>query len=108
MANLAQQSIGIGGLTPAYVAASAGGDSVQPNDRGFLHVKNGAGAPVTVTIAVPGKEYGVDRADVAVAVAAGADVMIGPMPSDLADPATHRVMITYSAAASVTVASLSL
>ena len=54
MATLAYSRIAIAGTLAAPVAASAGGDKVAPNDRGFLDVNNGGGSPITVTIAVPG------------------------------------------------------
>ena len=43
MATLAYSRIAIAGTLAAPVAASAGGDKVAPNDRGFLDVNNGGG-----------------------------------------------------------------
>lgn len=107
MSVLIPQSIGIGGLGAVYTAAAAGGDQVNPGDRTFLHVKATTTA-ITVTVVVPGNEYGVARADVPVAIAAGADRFIGPMARDLADPTTGHVGVTYSAVTGVTIAALTL
>lgn len=105
MAALATQQIGVTGLAPNYTAAGGSGDTIAPDDRTFLHVKNGSGASVTVTVAVPGQEYGQDRADVQLAVGAGADKFVF-IPAEIDDPSDHRVHVTYSATASVTVAAL--
>ena len=108
MSTLVPQAININGLAPAYAAAAAGGDAVAPGDRTFLHFKNTTGAAITVTVAVPGAEYGVNRADVPVIVpATTGDRMVGPLPNDLRDPITGLVAITYSAAG-LTVAALTL
>ncbi len=109
MATLAYSRIAIAGTLAAPVAASAGGDKVAPNDRGFLDVNNGGGSPITVTIAVPGNtSYGLANPDVATAVAAGARRRFGPFPADLADPADGLVAITYSGVTTVTVEALQL
>jgi len=105
MALLGYQQAKIAGTALNYVAATGDGDTIPPNDRGMLLVRNAGAGSVTVTVAVPGStKYGQANPDVAVAVAAGADVAVGPFPADLADPASGHVGITYSAVASVTVA----
>lgn len=107
MATLQYSQISIAGTLAAPVAASAGGDKVAPNDRGFLDVNNGSGASITVTVDVPGNtKYGQAAPDVAVAIAAGARRRIGPFPADLAQAADGLVAITYSAVTSVTVEAL--
>ena len=109
MTNLSYQSAKIGGTPVTLAAATAGGDTVQPNSRGALLVQNGSGASVTVTVAVPGNtKYGQPEPDVAVTVAAGAYELIGPFPQDLGDPADGLVHVTYSAAASVNVAAVQI
>lgn len=109
MAQLAYQSSSILGGTVALAAASAGGDTVLPNSRGALLVQNGSGAPITVTVAVPGNtKYSQPNPDVAVSVAAGAYKLVGPLPVDLADSADGLVHVTYSAAASVNVAAVQI
>lgn len=105
MAVLSQLTSKIAGTQVTYVAASAGGDTFPANDRAHLHVKNGSGASITVTVVTPGTtKYGQADPDVAVAVPAGQEYVIGPFPADLANPADSRVAVTYSAVASLTVA----
>ena len=107
MALLAYQQITIAGTAPAYAAATATtGDSVVPDDRGFVHVKNGSGASITATVVVPGALYGQARPDVAVTVPAGADRFIGPMVADLADPTDGQIDVICSAVTSVTIAAV--
>lgn len=108
MAALAYQKSKIAGTAITLVAASAGGDTILPNDRGLLMVKNGDSSSHNVTIAVPGNtKYGQAEPDVTVSVAAGATELIGPFPRDLADPSDGRVHISYAATTSVTVAAIS-
>jgi hypothetical protein len=98
----------IAGTNPAFAAAAGGGDKVPPNDRGYLHVKNGSGGSITVTVVVPGNgKYGQANPDVAVAVPAAAERLIGPLPADLAGT-DGLVDITYSGVTSLTVAAITL
>ncbi len=109
MALLTPQQAKITGTVVTYAAASAGGDTVRPGERTELRVRNGGTAAITVTIVTPNQtKYGQPDPDIPVAVAAGAEVAIGPIPSDLADPTSGAVGITYSAAAGVTVAAVSV
>jgi hypothetical protein len=107
MAALATQQLPITGLAPAYSAAGGSGDTVAPGDHVVLHVKNGSGGSINVTVAVPGTEYGQNRPDPVVAVAAGADKFLH-LPREIADPTDGRIHVTYSAVTTVTVAALSL
>lgn len=110
MALLATQSITRLGLVPAYAAAAGGGDTFAPGSQVFLHVKNGSGGSITVTVVTPRTDpLGNAVADNAVAVAAGAEKMIGPFPSEFyGDPTTGVASITYSAATSVTIGAFAL
>lgn len=106
MAALATQTIVPGGVAPSYAAAAGGGDTFTPDKDTFLHVKNGGGSPITVTIAVPGNtRYGVATSDVAVSVTNAQERMIGPFPAEaFGDSAlSGAAAITYSAVTSVTV-----
>jgi hypothetical protein len=106
MAALATQAIVPGGVGPTYAAAAGGGDTFTPDKDTFIHVKNGGGSGITVTIAVPGTErYGVATADAAVTVPNGGERMIGPFPAEIfADSAlTGAAAITYSGVTSVTI-----
>jgi len=103
MAFLAPQQVPVTGITPTFTAAAAGGDSCSPDDRVFLRVKN-SGASATVTLAVPGSDYGQANPDVAVVVPATTGDVLIALPPGLADLSTGLVSWTYSAAAALTVA----
>lgn len=111
MATLNKQEIGRAGLTPAYVAASVGGDRFMPGARTFLHVKNAGGSSVTVTVAAPSKvDSDIALASVAVAVPNGSERMIGPFPPQFftQQDGTGQAAVTYTGVTSVTVAVLEL
>lgn len=110
MATLTLQSLSINGIIPTYVSASAGGDNFVPSPLAFLHVKNGGGGAVDVTIAVQDPNYTVTGygditlANKVINVGAGAEKMIGPFGLKFIDTSTNKVSVTYSGVASVTVA----
>lgn len=108
MATLAYVQPTIAGTNPAFAAAAGGGDKVAPNDRGYVHYKNASAGILTVTVAVPGNtKYGQANPDVAIAIPAGEDRIIGPLPADLAG-SDGLVAITYSGVTSLTVAAVTL
>ncbi len=109
MAAITIQNLAIAGLVPSYGAAAAGDTVAVANDERILvHVKNGSGASVTVTIpakATPQTIAGfgsVAMADLTVAVGAGAEKLIGPIPSGYVDAATGAAAVNYSATTNVT------
>jgi hypothetical protein len=105
MALLSPQQVSITGTTPSYGAAGGSGDTIQPDDRTFLIVKNTSGAAVDVTVAVPGSKFGQALADVVVEVpATTGERWIGPMVSELADPTDGLIDVTYESTTNVTVA----
>lgn len=109
MAKIEEQLVTLAGVAPAYTAASGGGDTFDPDADTFLHVKNGSGGSITVTVVTPRSDprTGLAEADAAVAVPAGAERMLGPFPFEtFADPATGLGNITYSGVTSLTVAVL--
>jgi hypothetical protein len=104
MALLAAQQVQITGTTITFSAANAGGDTVSPDDRAMLEVKNTDGTAKTVTVVVPGTKFEQPLADVAVVVdATTGHKRIGPLTADLADT-DGFIDITYSAVTGVTVA----
>jgi len=104
VALLNTQQVGITGTTPAY-GAVASSDTIIPDDRSFLIVKNASGSADTCTVVIPGTEYGQARPDVAVTVpATNGERWIGPFTADMADPATGLVTVTHSQTTSVTCA----
>lgn len=103
MALLTYQAPKLSGTAVTYAAASAGGDTMGRTTSGVLRVKNGSAGVVTVTIVTPGNtQYGQADPDIPVAVAAGAEVAIGPFPDGLAVDGV--ISVTYSTVTSVTVA----
>lgn len=110
MALLTTQSIDRDGLSPTFDAATPGGDTFAPGDLVFLHVKNGGGSAITVTIVTPKEAFpGAAIADTAVSVSAAGEAMIGPFPSrHYADPTDGIADISYSGVTSVTIAAIEL
>lgn len=104
MATLTTQNIGNAGITPAYVAAAAGGDKVVPGEGTYIHVKNGGGSSINVTLATPATVDGsLAVGDRVVAVAAGAEAKIAVPDTLYRDPADGLAAITYSAVTTVTI-----
>lgn len=107
MATLSVQAVGLAGLAPTYAAATSGGDKVTPTERTFLHVKNGAGAPITVTLTAAATVRGQSVSNVTVSVPASGERMIGPIAPDLfQNPTDGLAAIGYSSATTVTVAAV--
>ncbi|MGW1134557.1 hypothetical protein [Streptomyces griseoluteus] len=107
MAVLATQVIARTGLAPTYGSAAAGGDKAETGERNFLHVKNGGGSPVTVTLSSAYVYRGQTVSDVTVSVPASGERMIGPLSSELLQNAVDGLCaIGYSGVTSVTVASI--
>lgn len=106
MAVLTVQDVTVSGLTPAYAAASAGGDTFVNNGRIMLHIKNGGASPITVTI-VSAKtcNFGFQH-DITVTINASSEKMIGPFPPERFNNDSGMVQVNYSAVTSVTVAAL--
>lgn len=103
MALLTHQAPALSGTTITYAAAAAGGDTLGRTSSGVLRVKNGGAGSITVTVVAPGTtQYGQAEPDIPVAVAAGAEVAIGPLPDSLAVDGV--ISVTYSGVTSVTVA----
>ncbi len=108
MAVLAPQSITRAGVGPTYAAAAGGGDSFLPDADTFLHVKNGSGGALTVTIVTQNTDsLSNPVADNAVSVPAAGERMIGPFPAQVyANPSTGNADVTYSGVTTLTVAVL--
>jgi hypothetical protein len=109
MAALSNQSVKRAGLKPAYASAAGGGDTFEPGENVYLHAKNGSGGAITVTIVTPRKVIGADIADIAVAIPAGEEKLIGPFPAQhFADPTTGLASVTYSGVTSLTIGAFEL
>lgn len=105
MATLALQQVTPGGLGVTYTAAGASGDLVPCGEHNVLHVKNGSGSAVTVTVdSVTPCSQGFDH-NLVVSVAAGAEQVIGPLGGRFA-ASGNVAAVTYSSNTSVTVAAV--
>jgi hypothetical protein len=96
------------GLEQTYAAAVADGAKFSNDGRMFLHVKNGSGAPINVTIQTPGTVDGLAIAEQVVAVTNAEERMIGPFPPSIYNQSDGMVYADYSAVTDVTVALLRL
>lgn len=107
MATLTTQNITTAGILPTYTAAAGGGDAMIADATSFLHIKNGAGSSMTVTLVTPATvDNTLAVGDRAVTVAAGSEQMIAVPDSLYRDPTTGLASITYSAVTTVTVAAI--
>lgn len=96
MALLAPQQVVITGTTPVYSAVTAS-DTVVPDDRTFLIVKNTTGTIDNSIVVVPGALYGQNLTDVTTVVPiTTGERWIGPLSGALADPTTGLITITHS------------
>lgn len=110
MATLAVTQISpvTGGLV-SLAAAAGGGDKVPPGDTTWLHVKNGGGSPITVTLTTTVANNQGTMVDGGGSVAAGAERLFGPLKaSRFASLTDGLVAIGYSGVTSVTVGAFSV
>lgn len=108
MTELTVQKISLSGTAPTFVAAASAGNFFRNSGFSFLHVKNGGGSAITVTIdSAILCSHGFDH-DVQVSVPGGGERLIGVFPKIRFDKEINgvsgRVGITYSSVTSVTVA----
>ena len=102
---LAVQTVSRAGITGSFTAANADGHYIANTEANFfLHVKNGGGSSITVTIETAATVDGLAVADRAVTVANGSEKMIGPFPPNIYNQDDGSVWVTFSAVTSVTVA----
>lgn len=112
MATLTAQEIVEAGLEASYDAATGGGDDFVNNGKEFIHVKNGSGGDITVTVTaqrtITNKAgFGpMTKSDSAVVVTAGEERFIGPFPISAFNNSTGKAVITYSGVTSLTIAIL--
>ena len=104
MALLSTQSVSYTGVTPALTSAAGGGDTFTPGPNMFLEIVNGAGSPMTVTVATPPTVRGLAVADLSVVVTNGQRRFVRISPADMmADTSTGFGNLSYTSATSVTV-----
>lgn len=107
MALVQPQQISTAGLIAAtYSAATTGpGDTVVPAANRFIHVKNGSGGALAVTLVTPETRDGLAVADRVVNFTTGQEGFIAcPDNSTYKDPVTGLMTITWSVVTSVTFA----
>jgi hypothetical protein len=100
---LAVQEIVRSGIVPTFGAANVDGHSVPNSGKEYIYVKNGGGSSINVTIQTPGTVDGQAVADRVVAVANGAEKMIGPFPPGSYSQPDGSTYIDFSAVTSVTI-----
>lgn len=97
------------GLEETTEAANVDGNAITGDGKQILHVINGGGSPITVTIVTGGTFQGKAVADETVVVTNGEERFIGRFNSALYnDPTTGLVNVDYSDVTTVTVAVLSV
>lgn len=108
MAQLTIQTIATTGLNPTYSAAAGGGDAFLNDGATYLHVKNGGGSSINVTVnSVSACDQGFDH-DLVVAVPNAGERIIGPFPTGRWNDTSGNVNVTYSGVTTVTVAAVKL
>jgi hypothetical protein len=104
VATLAVQKGSRTGVALTFTAAAGGGDQFPAGGARALHVKNGSGSSMDVTVnSQKPCDQGVDH-DIVVSVAAGAEKVISGLTYERFADANGYVQVTYSLATSVTVA----
>ena len=87
MATYTPQAASLAGIVPTYNAAALSDVLQQNNGRVYIHVKNGGGSSLNVTIDDPNSQTPVSATafnpDVVVAVANGEEKIIGPFPPEV-------------------------
>lgn len=104
MAKLTAQKVDLDGLSPAFSAADATGDTFANSGYAYLYVKNGDTADHTVTISAQSQcSHGFTH-DVDVIVPASGEKQIGTFDTKRFNDDKRQVNVSYDAVTSVTVA----
>ncbi len=102
MAEIQAKQPGPDGIALGLAPAAAGDTAKCGNHRALL-VNNGSGAPITVTIAVPGNTATGEAIPDNVITVAAAELRAIPLLDVYADPdANRQAVITWSSTTSVT------
>ncbi|MGB2807375.1 MAG: hypothetical protein WBC22_06530 [Sedimentisphaerales bacterium] len=106
MAVLTVSTIDYDGLDVESLYVAAAADQEFANDgRTFMHIKNGAGAPMTCTITTAGTYLGLAIADPVITIGATTgEQMVGPFPKGIYNASDGNIDITWSSTTTVTVA----
>lgn len=98
------QACSVAGITPAYTAVSDAGDDFYliNNGKTLLHVKNDSGASINVTLTGSQEcDQGFTH-DETIAVADGAEAIIGAAIMSRFNNTDGNILINFSASTSVT------
>ena len=104
MATLTATTAAVTGTTFTPASAAGGGDKFLNYGNERLYIQNGGGSDITLTIAPGGTPGGLDLADIAITVAAGAEMIVGPFNPQYFNDSSGYVNLTYSGVTTVTVA----
>ncbi|WP_328683145.1 hypothetical protein [Streptomyces sp. NBC_00343] len=97
------------GLAPTYATPDAAGVSLRSSGKQVLHVKNGSGASITVTLKIAKTIEGQAVTNPTATVGAGADKFFGPFSDNYEQlDGTDTVFVDLSSVTTVTVACLTL
>lgn len=103
MALLTVQEINRLAITPSFAAAAGGGDTFPNDGRTYLHIKNGGGSSITLTVTTQLTVDGKALADDSITVTNGQERIVGPFPPGIYNDASNQVSLGYSGVTSVTV-----
>jgi hypothetical protein len=103
MTDYSPESIQIGGTTATIRSAASGDKLTNPSDHSRLRVNNGSGAPITLTITVPGTTIYGETNPTKVITITNATAKYIPIPAVYGNPAdAGKVALTWSATATIT------
>lgn len=108
MATLVAQTMHRSGIEATYDAAAAGGDDFVNTEKQFIHIKNGSGADITLSIITPGTIDTCLITNRTVVIPAGEQRIIGLFPAQYYNDANGKVSLTYSDVTSLFIAILTL
>ena len=103
MAELTVASIVQAGVAPTLTAADVAGDTFDNDGRTYFHANNASGGSITITFAAQNECSQGQSHDIAVAVGAGAEALIGPFEKHIYNDNNEEVNVTYSGVTSLTV-----
>ena len=109
MATLTVQELTTANLTAAYSAVEAGGDEFINDGNTFLHIRNTAGASITVTVAskISPVPKGLAQANITITLGGTVDVFSGFFSPEAYNDSSGMVQLTYSAT-QLTIAAISV
>jgi hypothetical protein len=105
---LSLQTMSVTGLEATYASCNADGNYFTNNGHTFMHVINGSGGDITVTVDSPTECNQGSTHDVTVTVTAGEERMIGPFEQGRFNDDDGRVQVSYSTVTSLTAGAIKI